>query len=45
VRALSDEILVMQQGRVVEHGDAEQIVTAPAEPYTRELMSAAFDSN
>jgi len=42
VRALSDEILVMQQGRVVEHGDAEQIVTAPAEPYTRELMSAAF---
>ena len=45
VRALSDEILVMRQGKVVEHGDAEQIVTAPAEPYTRELMSAAFDSN
>ena len=44
-RALSDEILVMRQGKVVEHGDAEQIVTAPAEPYTRELMSAAFDSN
>jgi len=45
VRALSDEILVMRQGKVVEHGDAEQIVTAPVEPYTRELMSAAFDSN
>ena len=45
VRALSDEILVMRQGRVVEHGDAEQIVTAPVEPYTRELMSAAFDTN
>jgi len=45
VRALSDEILVMRQGRVVEHGDVEQIVTAPAEPYTQELMAAAFDSN
>jgi len=37
--------VVMQQGKVVEYGDAEQIVTAPAEPYTRELMAAAFDSN
>lgn len=43
VRALSDEILVMRQGLVVEHGDAEQIVTAPVETYTQELMSAAFD--
>ncbi len=43
VRALSDEIMVMRQGKVVEYGDAEQIVTAPADSYTRELMSAAFD--
>jgi len=43
VRALSDEILVMRQGVVVEHGEAEQIVTAPVETYTQELMSAAFD--
>ena len=43
VRALSDEIIVMQQGKVVERGDAEQIVTAPVESYTRELMSAAFE--
>jgi len=43
VRALSDEIMVMQQGKVVEYGDAEQIVTAPVETYTQELMSAAFD--
>ncbi len=43
VRALSDEIMVMQQGKVVEYGDAEQIVTAPTEAYTRELMAAAFD--
>ncbi len=43
VRALSDEIMVMRQGKVVEYGEAEQIVTAPAENYTRQLMSAAFD--
>ncbi len=44
VRALSDEIMVMKQGKVVEYGEAEQIVTAPVDPYTRELMSAAFDT-
>ena len=45
VRSLSDEIMVMRQGKVVEHGDAEQIVTAPVDSYTRELMSAAFDTS
>ena len=43
VRALSDEIIVMRQGKIVEYGDAEQIVTSPQESYTRKLMSAAFD--
>ena len=43
VRALSDEIIVMRAGKIVEHGDAEQIVTSPQESYTRKLMSAAFD--
>ena len=43
VRALSDEILVMKQGKVVEYGEAEQIVTAPSEQYTQQLMAAAFD--
>jgi ABC-type microcin C transport system duplicated ATPase subunit YejF len=44
VRALSDRIMVMQQGRIVEVGDAEQIVSAPREDYTRILMRAAFMS-
>jgi len=35
--------MVMRQGKVVESGDAEQIVTSPVDPYTKELMSAAFD--
>jgi microcin C transport system ATP-binding protein len=43
VRALSDEILVMRDGRVVEQGPTAQIFDAPREAYTRALMAAAFD--
>jgi len=43
VRALSDDLVVMRAGQVVEHGPAEQIFSAPKEPYTRALMAAAFD--
>jgi microcin C transport system ATP-binding protein len=43
VRALSDEVLVMRDGRLVEHGPAAQIFENPREPYTRALISAAFD--
>jgi oligopeptide transport system ATP-binding protein len=42
VRALSDAILVMRNGRVVESGPVEAIFERPAEPYTRELMAAAL---
>ncbi|MDH3593719.1 MAG: ABC transporter ATP-binding protein [Rhodospirillales bacterium] len=43
VRALADEVIVMKDGRVVEHGQAEQIFDAPADPYTQALMKAAFE--
>ncbi|MCB1740145.1 MAG: ATP-binding cassette domain-containing protein, partial [Gammaproteobacteria bacterium] len=43
VRALSDRVLVMRQGRLVEHGPAEQIFERPRDAYTRSLMSAAFE--
>jgi microcin C transport system ATP-binding protein len=43
VRALSDELLVMRDGRVVEHGLAEQVFEQPQAAYTRALMAAAFD--
>jgi len=43
VRTLADEVLVMRDGRVVEHGPAEQIFEDPQEPYTQALMKAAFD--
>ncbi len=43
VRALSDEIMVMQDGAVVESGPAHQILDNPQQPYTKALMRAAFD--
>ena len=43
VRALADEVIVMRQGKVVEHGLAAQIFDAPAEAYTQALMKAAFE--
>ena len=43
VRALAHEILVMKDGKIVEAGLTEQVMTAPEHPYTRALMAAAFD--
>lgn len=43
VRALSNHVMVMQFGKVVEHGPAEQIFDAPKTGYTKALMAAAFD--
>lgn len=43
VRALSHRILVMKDGKVVESGSREDIFENPKEPYTRELIAAAFD--
>ena len=43
VRALSEEVLVMREGRIVERGPAAQIFAEPREPYTRALMAAAFE--
>ncbi|QPZ37891.1 dipeptide ABC transporter ATP-binding protein [Paramicrobacterium chengjingii] len=37
---VSDEVLVMKDGRVVEHGSVEQIFTAPAHEYTAQLVGA-----
>ncbi len=43
VRALSDEVIVMKDGKVVEHGTREQIFDNPREPYTKALLKAAFE--
>jgi microcin C transport system ATP-binding protein len=43
VRALSDRVIVMRDGQVVEQGDAADIFDRPGHPYTQALMAAAFD--
>lgn len=43
VRALAHDVLVMQKGRMVEHGPADQIFDNPREVYTQALMNAAFN--
>jgi len=40
VRYLSTHIAVLHRGRMVEYGDAQQICTAPREPYTQTLIAA-----
>ena len=42
VRALSHKVMVMQQGDVVEVGEAGEVFANPTHAYTRTLMKAAF---
>ncbi|NML13930.1 ABC transporter ATP-binding protein [Azohydromonas sp. G-1-1-14] len=41
VRAMSHRVIVMRQGEMVEQGEAEQLFSAPRQPYTQELLAAA----
>lgn len=43
VRAMADELIVMRHGKVVEQGRSSEIFSNPKDPYTRALLSAAFD--
>ncbi len=43
VRALANEIMVMRNGEVVEHGPSREVFDAPKTDYTKALMAAAFN--
>jgi microcin C transport system ATP-binding protein len=43
VRAMADEVIVLKDGKVVEHGTAAQIFRNPQDPYTKALISAALN--
>lgn len=42
VRALSHQMIVVKQGKVVEQGTAEAIFASPQHPYTQQLLESAF---
>lgn len=42
-RYFSNEIIVLNQGRIVEHGAAEEVILHPQNPYTQELLKASPD--
>jgi microcin C transport system ATP-binding protein len=41
IRAMAHRVLVMKDGRVVEQGDAETLLSSPSHPYTRRLLAAS----
>ena len=40
VRAIADDVVVMQQGRVIEQGPKAEMFAPPHEPYTELLLSS-----
>ncbi|MCK1715983.1 MULTISPECIES: ABC transporter ATP-binding protein [unclassified Bradyrhizobium] len=39
---ISDRIMIMQKGRVVESGDARSVLSAPQHPYSQQLRAAVL---
>lgn len=44
VKAMSHRILVMKDGRIVEQGNTSDLFYNPQQPYTQELLAAAFET-
>jgi peptide/nickel transport system ATP-binding protein len=40
VRHISDQIAVMNEGKIVEQGSADQVCERPSDPYTKKLLAA-----
>jgi microcin C transport system ATP-binding protein len=43
IRAMSDRVIVMRNGKVVESGRADQVFETPQEDYTKALLAAALN--
>ena len=41
IRYISDDVIVMNHGTIVEHGTADEVMRHPVDDYTRTLMAAA----
>lgn len=39
---LADEVLVMKEGKIIEHGTVHAIFSTPKAPYTKELLKASL---
>ncbi|MGH6924931.1 MAG: dipeptide ABC transporter ATP-binding protein, partial [Propylenella sp.] len=40
VRAITDRVLIMQEGKIVEQGETEKVFANPTHPYTQSLLAA-----
>ncbi|MGH8967543.1 MAG: ABC transporter ATP-binding protein, partial [Actinomycetes bacterium] len=43
VRSIADRVAVLRAGRVVETGPTDQLLTAPTDEYTRELLADTLE--
>jgi ABC-type sugar transport system ATPase subunit len=39
IRTIAEEVAVMSNGRIVEHGKVDDVLDSPQEPYTRSLLN------
>jgi len=41
VRYMSDQLLVMKEGKIVERGEADRVFFSPQHEYTKSLLEAS----
>jgi len=42
VRLLCDKVMVMQAGRIIEHGASSKVMNTPTTAYTRQLLASSL---
>ena len=43
IRAISDRVIVMRHGKIIENNTSSKIFENPENSYTKSLLAAAFD--